>query len=187
MEIQFDLFLKQSGTLISQLMFCKIRVVLCLRCRFCELRQPSVVPGSHPVHERVPDRSEEAEGAAEAFKDGQQTLLEPSVRTEGLKQSGSLSPHCLTLFPVWVCMKWTFDLHVQIVCLCCGSLTSVVKCVHYKPPSVLKLPASRKLKRLSSIRIQTLSPDLWQQVQPWAQSVGWDPSLELFSGSRDVW
>ncbi|XP_023675817.1 CUGBP Elav-like family member 4 isoform X1 [Paramormyrops kingsleyae] len=43
--------------------------------RFCQLRQPVQRSGCHPGHERLPDRHEEAEGAAEAAERRQQTLL----------------------------------------------------------------------------------------------------------------
>lgn len=43
--------------------------------RLCELWQPCVVTGSHPVNEWFPDWYEEAEGAAEALKEWQQALL----------------------------------------------------------------------------------------------------------------
>lgn len=46
--------------------------------RFCELRQPGIGTGRHPVNERLPDRDEEAEGAAEALEERQQTLLKVS-------------------------------------------------------------------------------------------------------------
>ena len=46
-------------------------------CRLCELRQPRVLPGRHPVDERLPDRHEASQGAAEAGQEWQQALLAP--------------------------------------------------------------------------------------------------------------
>lgn len=48
-----------------------------LRCprRLRQLRQSRVGTGSHPGHERLPDRHEAAEGAAEALQERQQTVL----------------------------------------------------------------------------------------------------------------
>lgn len=43
--------------------------------RVCQLRQSGVGTGRHPGHERLPDRHEEAQGAAEALQEWQQTLL----------------------------------------------------------------------------------------------------------------
>lgn len=43
--------------------------------RLRQLRQSRVGTGSHSGHERLPDRHEAAEGAAEALQERQQTLL----------------------------------------------------------------------------------------------------------------
>lgn len=55
-----------SSVSIESLFFC---------FRLCELWQPRVITGSHPVNEWFPDWYEEAESAAEAFKEWQQALL----------------------------------------------------------------------------------------------------------------
>lgn len=47
----------------------------CPLLRLRQLRQSSVGAGSHPGHERLPDRHEAAEGAAEALQERQQTVL----------------------------------------------------------------------------------------------------------------
>ena len=43
--------------------------------RFCELRQPNVGAASHPGHERLPDRHEAPQGAAQAAQERRQALL----------------------------------------------------------------------------------------------------------------
>lgn len=69
-------------------------------CRLCELRQPCLVPGGHPVDERLPDWNEAAEGAAQTLQERQQALLrapglrrrqrqpEPRCRNGGVTVSG---------------------------------------------------------------------------------------------------
>lgn len=47
----------------------------CLARRLRELRQPRLIAGGHPVDERLPDRDEAAEGAAQALQERQQALL----------------------------------------------------------------------------------------------------------------
>lgn len=48
--------------------------------RLRQLRQSSVGAGGNPGHERLPDRHEAAEGAAEALKERQQTVLILALR-----------------------------------------------------------------------------------------------------------
>ena len=48
-------------------------------CRLCEFRQPDVVPRSDPIDERLPDRHETTEGAAEERQERQQALLAPGT------------------------------------------------------------------------------------------------------------
>lgn len=58
----------------SVLVVCEIEHFAPL-CRLCELRQPGLVAGGHPVYERLSDRDEAAEGAAQALQERQQALL----------------------------------------------------------------------------------------------------------------
>lgn len=46
--------------------------------RFCELRQPRQRPSCHPINERLPDRYEETQSAAEEAKGRQPPLLAPA-------------------------------------------------------------------------------------------------------------
>lgn len=55
--------------------FCSPTFLSGVSHRLRQLRQSRVGTGSHPGHERLPDRHEAAEGAAEALQERQQTVL----------------------------------------------------------------------------------------------------------------
>lgn len=67
--------LSHSSQSISSSVFYQLSTFLRCPRRLRQLRQSRVGTGSHPGHERLPDRHEAAEGAAEALQERQQAVL----------------------------------------------------------------------------------------------------------------
>jgi hypothetical protein len=60
-------------------------VLVC--CRVCVIRQPCKRSSSHPSYERLPDRHEETQGAAEEAQGRQQALLTLALRSRGARSA----------------------------------------------------------------------------------------------------
>lgn len=87
--------------------------------RFRIVRQPDVSPGGHPSDERLPDRHEAAEGAAEAAQGCQSALLTlDAVPARSLRDHGKIFSDKAAKIVTTNCNTYCFSSTVNIIELC---------------------------------------------------------------------